>query len=169
MSTVGPHRFAEMLRKGQCVKGMRHNGQRIQDSCMQAYYNLTDQDVVEFNIGCRPHTTIKNPGQVNHESTSMTPTEIVKNAELALAAAVLAKAAHDDTEALKARIHDDIALAHATRTLLDGVQSLRLLGATVSAHQVLARFRKELAPLAESYGAKIVLVGDKTTATLVLA
>lgn len=70
--------------------------------------------------------------------------------------------------ALNNRISYEVALANATIILLASLRSL-LLGEvpSVAPQAVLAKFRKELQPLAETYGVKIVCVGDKTTATLV--
>lgn len=71
-------------------------------------------------------------------------------------------------QALHDRITAELGLCAATAVLLRNVRSLVLeSAATVPASSELARFRKELQPLAETYGLRIVLVGDRTTATLV--
>lgn len=176
MSTIASHEFAKMLRAGRCVKGLRHNGQRIQDSWKQSYYGLTDKEVVEFNLAAQPaertmtgrYTTAPVIQQYPKE-VSMTPTELVKNAELTLAATVLAKEAADAHEALASRFDHDRELAEAALNLINDSAHLRKFGKLLPERKTHASFRKELQPLAESYGVKIVLVGDKTTAMLVLA
>lgn len=86
------------------------------------------------------------------------------------AEAVAAKAAAEQAEraALTERLSFDRDLANATAILLDSVKTLRLGKLGVGAQSALARFIKELQPLALSYGVRIVKVGDKSTATLVL-
>ena len=99
-----------------------------------------------------------------------TPAQIIARAhkEIAEAEAEIAKAA--EIAALTSRIEQDLELALATSALLIGAKDL-LLGNNThgTSARMFAKLRKELAPLAESYGVKIVLVGDKTSATLVKA
>lgn len=71
------------------------------------------------------------------------------------------------SQALRDRIDSDRALASATSILLNGIEAVLLRGLNASNETVWAERRKELQPLAESYGCRIVLVGDKTKATLV--
>lgn len=61
-----------------------------------------------------------------------------------------------------AQIEQQKRLAQATYTLLNKIQA-----EVCDANPVFAEFRPELQPLANSYGYKIVLVGDKTAAALV--
>lgn len=79
-----------------------------------------------------------------------------------LAAAEAAKVQEDAQAAFAIRIDHDKALAQATLVLLYALQ-----GNKNAQEPLLARFRKELQPLANSYGVKIVLVGDKSIASLV--
>lgn len=64
------------------------------------------------------------------------------------------------------RIAEEALLAHATVTLLTEIRAMTK-GEGVMQQFGLAKFRQQLQPLAQSYGYKIVLVGDKTRATLV--
>lgn len=70
--------------------------------------------------------------------------------------------------ALAAKIDAEIALAEATRTLLADIRILRLTDNQTHRRTEFAVYRKELAALAASYDVKIVLVGDKSAAMLVL-
>lgn len=70
-------------------------------------------------------------------------------------------------EKIEARINRDETLAMATVALLRQINYLLVDGGECSALHNLAEFRKELQPLAETYGVRIVLIGDKSTATLV--
>lgn len=67
-----------------------------------------------------------------------------------------------DRAARFAQIEQQKRLAQATYTLLNKIQT-----SAWEANPVFAEFRSELQPLANSYGYKIVLVGDKTSAALV--
>lgn len=93
------------------------------------------------------------------------PEERIKQAQEALAQAEQAKAQEDAQKALEARLNHEQALCSATAALLGAI---RTFGHTPgqATSRVFAEFRKELTPLAESYGYKLVLVGDKTQATL---
>ena len=93
----------------------------------------------------------------------------VDAARAALAAAEAALADKTAREALAARIDADCKLAGATAALLHYVERLRVHGLEPRQSTQLAQYRKELSALAESYGVRIVLVGDKTAAMLVLA
>lgn len=85
-----------------------------------------------------------------------------------LAEAEVALAAKTERDALAAKIDDDIALAEATRTLLADIRVLRVAGNQLYHRNEFAQYREELAAIAKRYGVRIVLVGDKTAATLVL-
>lgn len=89
------------------------------------------------------------------------PEERIKQAQEALVQAEQAKAQEDARVALVARLDHEEALASATLELL---RCIRRNDFSPS-HQF-AKFRKELNPLAETYGFKLVLVGDKTRATV---
>jgi len=85
-----------------------------------------------------------------------------------LAEAEDALAAKNERDALAAKIDAEIALAAATRTLLTDIRNLRLTNSQTYRRKEFATYRKELAALAATYDVKIVLVGDNTTADLVL-
>lgn len=108
--------------------------------------------------------------QFNHLIT-MTPEQRIYVAEAELAIAKALKEEADKVAALKAQFDNDRDLAQATIDLIFSARVLRtgIVAPTSVREESLARFRKELAPLAESYGVKIVLTGDKTTATVVLS
>lgn len=97
------------------------------------------------------------------------PQAAVEDARAELAAAEAALADKTAREALSDRIDADCRLAAATISLLHEVARLRVHGLEPRCSDVLAKYRKELSALAESYGVRIVLVGDKTAAMLVLA
>lgn len=77
------------------------------------------------------------------------------------------QAAKEAKDALLKRIENDAKLAGATTLALDSLRNL-INGKSVhvAAMESFATFRKELAPLAESYGYKFVLVGNKSKAAL---
>lgn len=89
------------------------------------------------------------------------PEERIKQAQEALAQAEQAKAQEDARKALEARLDYEQGLAYATGEML---QAIRNRSGAIST--TFAKFRKELNPLAETYGFKLVLVGDKTRAAL---
>ena len=88
--------------------------------------------------------------------------------QLELAEAEAALAAKNERDALAAKIDAEIALAEATRTLLADIRILRLTDNQTHRRKEFAQYRKELAALSASYDVKIVLVGDKSAAVLVL-
>ena len=96
------------------------------------------------------------------------PAERVALIQQELADAEAALAAKNERDALAAKIDAEIALAEATRTLLADIRILRLTNNQTHRRKEFAQYRKELAALAASYDVKIVLVGDKTAAVLVL-
>lgn len=89
------------------------------------------------------------------------PEERIKQAQEALAQAEQAKAQHDALKALAARLDYEEALARTTLNLLRYIRR-----SDFAPDYEFAKFRKELNPLAETYGFKLVLVGDKTRAAL---
>lgn len=105
--------------------------------------------------------------------------ELVATAEAA-AADLVAKAKKEAAEkaekdriaaekkAVADRLTHEKALAAATGILLSDIEYI-FAGAAASNREEYAKFRTELQPLAASYGVKIVLVGDKTKGTLVVA
>lgn len=99
---------------------------------------------------------------------TLEPAELVTMLQQKLAEAGAALAAKNERDALAARIDAEIALAVATLTLLDDIRNLRLTNNQMYRRKEFATYRKELAALAATYDVKIVLVGDKTTADLVL-
>lgn len=86
-----------------------------------------------------------------------------------LEAAERREAEEAEREALKDRLTYETKLAHATLTLLGEVRRMRVEQRQSEVFNALADFRKELSPLAATYGMKIVLVGDKTRAALTYA
>lgn len=96
------------------------------------------------------------------------PAERVAMIQQELAEAEAALAAKNERDALAAKIDAEIALAEATRTLLADIRILRLTNNQTQRRKEFAVYRKELAALAASYDVKIVLVGDKSAAVLVL-
>lgn len=77
-----------------------------------------------------------------------------------------AEAAQQARNALAERIYYERGLAHATINLLVTIENVELRGGAAELNPVLATYRSELAPLAATYGFKIVLVGDKTVGVL---
>ena len=96
------------------------------------------------------------------------PAERVALIQRELAEAEAALAAKNERDALAARIDAEFLLAEATRTLLADIRILRLTDNQTHRRKEFAVYRKELAALAASYDVKIVLVGDKSAAVLVL-
>lgn len=95
------------------------------------------------------------------------PAERVALIQQELAEAALA--VKNERDALAAKIDAEFALAEATRTLLADIRILRLADSRLTfRRREFAVYRKELAALAASYDVKIVLVGDKSAAMLVL-
>lgn len=85
-----------------------------------------------------------------------------------LAKAEAALATKNERDALKAKIDAEIALVEATYTLLADIRILRLTDNQTYQRKEFATYRKELSDIAASYDVKIVLVGDKSAATLVM-
>lgn len=76
------------------------------------------------------------------------------------------KAARD---AVKANLRADENFLMAQQVLLRAIYAIRVEGAAAtSAYHELARYRTELKDLATKHGVRIVLVGNKTGATVVL-
>ena len=96
------------------------------------------------------------------------PAERVALMRQEMAEAEAALAAKNERDALAAKIDAEIALAEATLTLLADIRILRLTNNQTHRRKEFATYRKELAALAASYDVKIVLVGDKSAAVLVL-
>ena len=94
--------------------------------------------------------------------------EMVEHARAKLEQVEAALAAENERNALAAKIDAEIALAEATRTLLEDISNLRLVNNQTYRRKEFATYRKELTALAASYDVKIVLVGDKSAAVLVL-
>ena len=116
-------------------------------------------------------TMLKETDEMNPYRASATwlePAERVALLQQELAEAEAALAAKNERDALAAKIDAEIALAEATRTLLADIRILRLTVNQTHRRMEFAVYRKELAALAASYDAKIVLVGDKSAAVLVL-
>lgn len=79
------------------------------------------------------------------------------------------QAAKEAKDALVQRTLDDAKLAEATCQLLIDIRKLvngESVHVAAQAQAIYADLRKQLSPLAASYGYKFVLVGDKTKAAL---
>lgn len=96
------------------------------------------------------------------------PSERVALHKRELAEAEAALAAKNERDALEAKIDSEIALVEATYTLLSDIRILRLTDNQTYQRKEFAAYRKELSDIASAYDVKIVLVGDKSSATLVL-
>ena len=94
------------------------------------------------------------------------PAERVALIQQELAEAALA--AKNERDALAAKIDAEIELVEATRSLLADIRVLRLTDNQTHRRKEFAKYRKELAALAASYDVKIVPVGDKTAAAIVM-
>jgi len=101
------------------------------------------------------------------EAARVSPTKAVESAKAVLAQAEAALAVKEASDAFQARIQYDIDLAASTSELLLQIRSDAGGWPSTVHSPAFSKFRKELQPLANAYGFKIVLVGDKTTATLV--
>jgi hypothetical protein len=109
-------------------------------------------------------------GSAQCAGTFHSPDYIIKRAQEEIVKAEAEKAKQAADAALADRFAHDAGLAHATSELLAAGRGLLLGNIRVAATlSIIAKYRKELAPLAASYGLKIVLVGDKSTATVVQA
>lgn len=94
------------------------------------------------------------------------PEDRIKQGEDIIARAQADIAERERRAALGKRIDYEHALAAATARLLADVQNITLGGGRADQSEYLVRFRKELAPLAGTYGFRIVPVGDKSVAVL---
>ncbi|HVH93261.1 MAG TPA: hypothetical protein VM783_17990 [Candidatus Acidoferrum sp.] len=95
------------------------------------------------------------------------PAAAVAAAKRALEDAEAALTAKIERDEFERRINAEMELASVTHTLLRDIRDSGKIGRSPDTRCDFAKFRKELQPLAESYGYKIVLVGDKSLATLV--
>ena len=86
-----------------------------------------------------------------------------KEAEQQAAERAEAKAART---ALIERLTYEKRLAVATQVLLDSIRGIEIHGCKAQLVTQFAEFRDELNPLAQTYGFKLVLVGDKSVAVL---
>jgi hypothetical protein len=190
---VSAEYFIRKLKLGSCTAGLRHDSPGMSRAAAEKI-GLSRGQWLEFNRSAT--RLVATPGEffAHYGSTStvtgrhradnqnipkeptMSNTEraqqIVKNAEIALAAAQSHLAEQERITALRDRFNRDHQLALATASLTTAARSL-VLKDTLPQHsqapEFFATFRKELQPLAAEYGVKIVLIGDKTTATVVLA
>ena len=89
-----------------------------------------------------------------------------KAAELAAIEAAEKAEAEAVRAALIKRLTYEGRLALATQVLLDSISGIVFNGRVAQLNKTFAEFRVELAPLAATYGFKLVLVGDKTVAVL---
>lgn len=124
--------------------------------------------------------TNMNPTTPSTPSPEKQAAAIIKEAEdraaKLLVDAAAAEAAKADAAAKAAwgaaiieKLEYQRALAQTTDSLLGRIREVVVDGGAVANYPDFAKFRKELQPLAETYGVRIVLVGDKTQATLVKA
>ena len=119
-----------------------------------------------YTTMCEPAVPPKAPPPPRNSAAD--PAERVAMIQQELAEAEAALAAKNERDALAAMIDAEIALAEATSTLLADIRILRLSGNQTFRRMEFAVYRKELAALAAKYDVKIVLVGDKSAAVLVL-
>lgn len=102
--------------------------------------------------------------------TAATTGELVEQAKQELARLEELDAVTKQRDEGATRIDNELALAQATHTLLTHIRQLVVDQArSVNGSKALAIFIKELQPLAQTYGVKIVKVGNGELATLVLA
>jgi hypothetical protein len=118
------------------------------------------QQMLDETMQAMQHTVHTFP--YTFKEPDMTPTEQLKQAQDAVIAAEKAVAEQAERDAFTARIGRDIELANGTVQVLNAIASG---SSTPSA--TFAKFRSELSPLALTYCYKLVLVGDKTRASLV--
>lgn len=94
------------------------------------------------------------------------PEDRIKQCEDIIASAQADIAERERRAELGKRIDYEYALAAATGRLLADIRNIELGHGTASQDAYLVQFRKELTPLAETYGFRIVLVGDRSVAVL---
>lgn len=106
--------------------------------------------------------------QVTVEEMRALADRVEAEQEAHAAADATAQADREEREAINAKLRAHTTLANATIVLLDVIRDLLVHRCHVPGHfSEIAAHRKALAGLAEFYGCKIVLVGDKTSATVV--
>lgn len=96
------------------------------------------------------------------------PSERVTMLKQELAEAEAALAAKNERDTLAAKIDAEIALVEATHALLADIRILLFTDDQTYQRKEFATYRKELSGIAAAYDVKIVLVGDKSAAALVL-
>lgn len=115
-----------------------------------------------------PSTPSQMGQQVTVEEMRALADRVEAEQEAHAAADATAQADREEREAINAKLRAHTTLANATIVLLDVIRDLLVHRCHVPGHfSEIATHRKALAGLAEFYGCKIVLVGDKTSATVV--
>lgn len=121
-----------------------------------------------FNEGATMNPVDYPSTPVFNMNVAYTPDELRKFAEDREAADAALKAEEAAKQAVHSQLTAHVELAKATLSLLAMVSDLFIGKQAVPLHRAdVAKYRKALAPLAESYGVEIVLLGDKTSATIV--
>lgn len=131
-------------------------------TCQYHYWTHIPLKENHMNLDIHTMKTIK-PGPGALEGQHLTADQL----EQAASEARADEEAEAAKQAISTRIDGEVALAKATILLLSDVRTLCVHGMSPVPRTELATFRKELQPLAETYGVRIVLIGDKSTATLV--
>lgn len=145
-----------------------HKFERI-DDIRTANFNRKESAMNHAPMPCAPSAP-RVPGMLPSHAAPYgqqpTPEETLKRGQELIAQAESEIAERTRRDELRARIDYELSLANATARLLADVQSIALGGGRADQSAYLVQFRKELAPLADSYGFSIVLVGDKSVAVL---
>lgn len=150
----------DKYRRAELMQSYGASGRQI-ETMLKEYVEMNDR----YPQATVPKCPLPTVPQVGQEST---PAVQVALAKVALANAEAALAAETERNVLAAKIDAEIALVEASRTLLFDIRILRLSNNQTHRRKEFATYRKELAALAASYDVKIVLVGDKSAAMLVL-
>lgn len=108
------------------------------------------------------------PGMSKREDSVKAAKLRLEAAQEGLEAAEAALAIEQAAQAFKDGINKHIRLAMATVHALSDVRDLRGHESLAQPRKEFIEFRKELAETLQPYNAKIVLVGDKSQATVVL-
>ena len=133
------------------------------------YYPATEGEPTMYPQAHKPrHAPSQMGQQVTVEEMRALADRVEAEQEAHAAADATAQADREEREAINAKLRAHTTLANATIVLLDVIRDLLVQRCHVPGHfSEIATHRKALAGLAEFYGCKIVLVGDKTSATVV--
>ena len=146
----------------------------MDDKKAYGHLRLPSADMLKYGIERGNDGDFSNRYDSFGSPTTPAPVVSITAAELRIAA--------DEMEArevvasakavVQARLKHDVLLANATKLLLIAIAEFHLRDGSRAHPQTtseqLCVFRKELQPLATSYGFKIVVIDDRTKATLVV-